>query len=770
MDPNSGNEAYRTSRVGSGRRFESDSGRSEIATTKTITEIYLNAVMGKAQKFSKGYPSDFGPDYHHVVDTLGESEGFGSCGRAGSEDSSAPKRKCISLNVDRCDKFDVPFELFSLSKMSKSEKKELEVRLRRELEQVRMFQKKMLSSNATGTNGVAFSSSSDGYVKKQDPLGQSGSNLKCVNSGKFEMAKKVQHTNIIGNPYSMLMKQCEALLKRLMSHQYGWVFNSPVDVVKLNIPDYFQVIKHPMDLGTIKTRIGLGSYSSPWDFASDVRLTLTNAKTYNPPGNDVHIMADTMSKFFETRWKPIEKKLVAADAAANKEAETPKPVLRPNKRKTPPYNNNIILPEDVRPKMTIEEKQSLSRRLASLGDMPEHMVNFLRRNNAVSQTSEDEIELDLDAMGDDLLFELRKLLEEYCLEEQLRVQAKAETYEVEILNESGLSNSSMHACKGNEPAEEDVDIVGNDPPVSSYPPVVIEKDAMLRSGKCSSSNSSSSDSGSSSSDSDSGSSSESESDNKITSPKKDMKKSILSGQALDQEISDLSNPHDGNRTSDGTNQQEQAAHPKPESVVIEENREGDNAPSERQFSPEKLYRAALLRNRFADTILKAREKTLDQGESRDPEKLRREREELERQKREERARLQAEAKAAEEARRLVEAEAAAQAAAEAKRKRELEREAARQALLQMEKTVEINESSVFLKDLEILRTAPGEHLPSSVGETSPDHSPEGISGFKLGGSNPLEQLGLYMKVDDEEDEEVEPNSATANDAEEGEID
>lgn len=39
---------------------------------------------------------------------------------------------------------------------------------------------------------------------------------------------------------------------------------------------------------------------------------------------------------------------------------------------------------------------------------------------------------------------------------------------------------------------------------------------------------------------------------------------------------------------------------------------GENAPSERQVSPEKLYRAALLRSRFADTILKAREKTLDQ--------------------------------------------------------------------------------------------------------------------------------------------------------------
>lgn len=35
------------------------------------------------------------------------------------------------------------------------------------------------------------------------------------------------------------------------------------------------------------------------------------------------------------------------------------------------------------------------------------------------------------------------------------------------------------------------------------------------------------------------------------------------------------------------------------------------APPERHVSPEKLYRAALLRNRFADTILKAQEKTLE---------------------------------------------------------------------------------------------------------------------------------------------------------------
>jgi len=47
--------------------------------------------------------------------------------------------------------------------------------------------------------------------------------------------------------------------------------------------------------------------------------------------------------------------------------------------------------------------------------------------------------------------------------------------------------------------DEDVDIGGNDPPISSYPPVDIEKDATHGGSKYSSSSSSSGDSGSSSS-------------------------------------------------------------------------------------------------------------------------------------------------------------------------------------------------------------------------------------------------------------------------------
>lgn len=91
--------------------------------------------------------------------------------------------------------------------------------------------------------------------------------------------------------------------------------------------------------------------------------------------------------------------------------------------------------------------------------------------------------------------------------------------------------------------------------------------------------------------------------------------------------------------------------------------------------------------------------------------------------------------------------------------------------LQMEKTVEINESSQFLEDLEMLSAVHDDITPSFKEETSPDHPENELGSFKLQG-NPLEQLGLYMKVDEEDEEDELPPSVAgpSKDVEEGEID
>lgn len=770
----------------------------EFAGQKESRKYSHSQIMGKSRKYSKGYAAGFVPDFRHVVETMGESEGLGSSGRVETElavsaGSCAPKRKCLGLNGVVYGSFDVPSQLFSLSEMSTFERKDLKSRLTWELEQVRELQKQVerMDTKIVGlspsrdirsySEGLKRSQLENQHItpqtsvphgKKRPLHGRSGPKTKKSMPGRSEYLKSATPMA----SYATLMKQCDTLLNRLMSHHFGWVFNVPVDVVKLNIPDYFNVIKHPMDLGTVKSRLTSGKYSSPMEFAADVRLTFSNAMTYNPPGNDVHLMAEALKKVFEAKWKPIEKKIPSNDCVPSEpskptcvEMEIFDPIPPTKKKKIAPNDTNAK-PEPVERIMTDEEKHKLSLELeAMLGELPETIIDFLKeQSHGAGQTNDDEIEIDIDALGDHTLFKLRKLLDDYILEKQ-RFQPKAGQCEVEILNESGFSNSSMQPSKGNELVEEDVDIVGgNDPPISNYPPLEIEKDGTNRNSKGSSSSSSSSESGSSSSDSDSSGSSGSELDTaKASEPLSITKENVEPGLTYDQNRGDPSNPETGKDSTNLDSQVEQSSQARPVTIESENHQEGESAAPKRQVSPEKLYRAALLRSRFADTILKAQEKALEKDEKRDPEKLRLEREDLEKRQKEEKARLQAEAKAAEEARKKAEAEAAA----EAKRKREQEREAARQALQKMEKTVEINESCQFLEDLEMLSAVHDEITPSIKEETTPDPLQNGFGGIKLQG-NPLEQLGLYMKVDDEDEEEEMPETAAgpSKDVEEGEID
>merc|ERR1719259_825728 len=58
-------------------------------------------------------------------------------------------------------------------------------------------------------------------------------------------------------------------------------FRNPVDPTALGIPDYFDIIKKPMDMSQIKKKLDLGTYTDPWDFVTDIYLMLENAWLYN---------------------------------------------------------------------------------------------------------------------------------------------------------------------------------------------------------------------------------------------------------------------------------------------------------------------------------------------------------------------------------------------------------------------------------------------------------------------------------------------------------
>ena len=90
-------------------------------------------------------------------------------------------------------------------------------------------------------------------------------------------------------------------------------FQKPVDVKHSKCPDYFDIIKFPMDMGTIQkkipakprsgqTRSDPNAYTSPYEFRDDMRLVWANCRTYNPPTVPVRNMGEAMSDAWEKRW------------------------------------------------------------------------------------------------------------------------------------------------------------------------------------------------------------------------------------------------------------------------------------------------------------------------------------------------------------------------------------------------------------------------------------------------------------------------------------
>lgn len=76
-------------------------------------------------------------------------------------------------------------------------------------------------------------------------------------------------------------KHCGAML------QWAWPFAKPVNTEQYKT--YLTVIKQPMDLGTVKSK--MDKYTHALQFRADVQLVFENAAKFNPTGSDVCLMA-----------------------------------------------------------------------------------------------------------------------------------------------------------------------------------------------------------------------------------------------------------------------------------------------------------------------------------------------------------------------------------------------------------------------------------------------------------------------------------------------
>ncbi|KAF4678484.1 hypothetical protein FOZ60_016555 [Perkinsus olseni] len=82
-------------------------------------------------------------------------------------------------------------------------------------------------------------------------------------------------------------KKWQQLAKQLVRDIHNFddtrIFLKPVDPVKDECSDYFTVVKHPMDFGTIRKKLHKGEYENALLFYEDCDLVFTNCALYNAP-------------------------------------------------------------------------------------------------------------------------------------------------------------------------------------------------------------------------------------------------------------------------------------------------------------------------------------------------------------------------------------------------------------------------------------------------------------------------------------------------------
>ena len=139
-----------------------------------------------------------------------------------------------------------------------------------------------------------------------------------------------------------------------------------MDPIALQIPDYFSIVKEPMDMGTVRKKLKAREYKTPAGFVADIKKIWANSFLYNPKTSTIHHMTVEMSDYFEKLNRDY------GDVSATEEIGSINQKFKETSVKVKEYSQKLVT-KNVAPKpvisdkpMTYEEKRSLSEMIRSI--------------------------------------------------------------------------------------------------------------------------------------------------------------------------------------------------------------------------------------------------------------------------------------------------------------------------------------------------------------------------------------------------------------------
>lgn len=275
------------------------------------------------------------------------------------------------------------------------------------------------------------------------------------------------------------MSLCYKCLRHLMSHKWAGPFLQPVDPIALDLPDYFDIVKNPMDFGTLQRRIETQMVTSKEEFAALARQIFANALLYNKPDSDVcvslrtvsrsGVMARVLSEEFEKEFLQITGRIFAAgpepsraipavsrrsqtfEEPAAKEPRVAKPAgnqrakrlaemaameaqiqnlqgkITQMEREIQAKKKGGKTEVDTRP-MTVEEKKALSVQIGQLNEAEvAGLLAIVKESIPEEQNHQEAIELDFNMLPNEILRQMERYIKE-CKEARNSSRKHRKTY------------------------------------------------------------------------------------------------------------------------------------------------------------------------------------------------------------------------------------------------------------------------------------------------------------------------------------------------------
>ncbi|KAI3688524.1 hypothetical protein L2E82_46154 [Cichorium intybus] len=131
----------------------------------------------------------------------------------------------------------------------------------------------------------------------------------------------------------------ELILDKLQKKDTYGVYAEPVDPDEL--PDYHDVIKHPMDFATVRKKLAKGAYLTLKEFESDVYLICTNAMQYNAPDTIYYKQASSIQEQAKLRFQRLRANVDRSEIEPNTEHKTRPSFSPPKKQLKKPVQDHV---------------------------------------------------------------------------------------------------------------------------------------------------------------------------------------------------------------------------------------------------------------------------------------------------------------------------------------------------------------------------------------------------------------------------------------------